>query len=194
MLIEDAPVDKFGRKLPAKTGKYYLPRLTVDAVLFHNSKILLIRRGRDPFQGYLALPGGFVDYNEEPSESCTRELMEECTVDGKIVKLVGVYGKPLRDPRHHTVSMAYLVKANKLNDKGEVDFKHADDAADAGFWDVEELLKEGSGNTLAFDHIDIIRKGNFHFFIFLFVLSLIHYFFYISYSPIFDFFCLSFYL
>jgi len=50
-----------------------------------------------------------------------------------------VYGKPDRDPRHHSVSIAYLVESKTINNKGEVDFIPADDAADAKFHDVTEL-------------------------------------------------------
>jgi len=107
---QEPELDKFGRKLPPKAGKYHVPRIAADAVLFHKGQILLIERGRDPFKGCLALPGGFVDYNEDPSESAVRELMEECTIDGEIIELIGVYGKALRDPRFHNISIAYLVK------------------------------------------------------------------------------------
>ena len=105
------------------------------------------------------MPGGFVDYNEEPSESCTRELMEECTVDGEIIDLIGVYGKPERDPRHHTVSIAYLVKPKVYDAQGDFEFKAADDASHATFYNVEDLLKPDSPNKLAFDHYDIVKKG-----------------------------------
>jgi 8-oxo-dGTP diphosphatase len=85
----------------------------------------------------MALPGGFVDYNEDPSESCIRELLEETNIPGQILALVGVFGKALRDPRHHTVTTAYLVKPDSLNAEGLVDFKAGDDAKEAGFYDLD---------------------------------------------------------
>jgi len=48
---QEPELDKFGRKLPPKAGKYHVPRIAADAVLFHKGQILLIERGRDPFKG-----------------------------------------------------------------------------------------------------------------------------------------------
>lgn len=152
-------IDEFGRDLPIKTGNRYLSYLVVDNVLFHKSQILLITRKEEPCLGCLALPGGYVEYNEEPTNSCLRELREECTVDGEIIDLIGVYGKPLRDPRHHTISIAYLVKPKVYNNSGNFSFEAGDDAANATFYNVDDLLHPDSPNKLAFDHYQIIKKG-----------------------------------
>jgi len=48
---QEPELDKYGRKLPPKAGKYHVPRIAADAVLFHKGQILLIERGRDPFKG-----------------------------------------------------------------------------------------------------------------------------------------------
>ena len=61
---------------------YKNPSLTVDAIVTKYIKkneekrlnILLITRGRDPFKGCYAFPGGFVDYGEDPEDACIREL------------------------------------------------------------------------------------------------------------------------
>ena len=76
-------LDKFGRSLPKKL--YLSPSLTVDAIVLDPSKtqILLINRKHEPFQGQWALPGGFVDYNEEPLSACLRELKEETGLVGR---------------------------------------------------------------------------------------------------------------
>ncbi len=44
--------------------------------------LLLITRGKPPYEGHLAFPGGFVDYGEDPEVACLRELKEECGIDG----------------------------------------------------------------------------------------------------------------
>ena len=54
----------------------------------HFYDILMIKRGKDPFKNCYALPGGFVDYNEDPQESCLRELKEECNLDGRNIEFV----------------------------------------------------------------------------------------------------------
>ena len=47
-----------------KTGMSERPFLTVDCVVFHGNEVVLIRRAHDPFKGWYALPGGFVEAGE----------------------------------------------------------------------------------------------------------------------------------
>ena len=77
------------------------PLLTVDCVVFNGDSVLLIRRAFEPFKGFLALPGGFVDIFESVEMACVRELKEETglEIDAASLQLVGVYSDPNRDPR-----------------------------------------------------------------------------------------------
>ena len=96
-----------------ETKVYKTPSLTVDSIvtktLAESVQILLITRGRDPFKGHFAFPGGFVDYGEDPEQAVLRELKEECCIDGYQPELICVAGKPDRDPRKHVVSIVYHV-------------------------------------------------------------------------------------
>src|SRR5687768_4800051 len=84
------------------------PALTVDCAIFDaRGRVLLIRRGHDPFAGAYALPGGFVEVGETVERACRREVLEEVGVEVGALRLVGVYSDPSRDPRGHTVSIAY---------------------------------------------------------------------------------------
>ena len=152
------PLDKFGRKLPELQGGYYLPSITTDALVFRNRSdgfhdILLITRKKDPFSGFLAFPGGFVDYNEDPKAGCLRELKEECSIEGTDPELVTVEGDPLRDPRGHVISIVYRVIV-----PADAQPKAADDAVEAKFYEVKEIVK-GEKFRLAFDHLEILKKG-----------------------------------
>ncbi len=66
-----------------------------------NGTIALIKRRDD---GCWALPGGLVDWGEEIEKAAIRELKEETGLTvTRIERLVGVYSKPERDPRMHSV-------------------------------------------------------------------------------------------
>jgi len=84
------------------------PLLTVDCVIWDGAgRVLLIRRRNEPFKGAYALPGGFVEVGETVEDACRREVFEETGLRVGKLSLVGVYSDPARDPRGHTVSIAY---------------------------------------------------------------------------------------
>lgn len=123
------------------------PHLTADSVVLDEGKILLIKRGHPPYQDSWALPGGFVEAGETVEQACLRELMEETGIQGRIMRLVGVYSDPGRDPRGHTVTVAYLV----LKTGGVL--KAGDDAGDACWHPIEGMPE------LAFDHGEIVEDS-----------------------------------
>jgi 8-oxo-dGTP diphosphatase len=124
------------------TGK--TPRVAVDCVVFDKSgRLLLIRRRNPPFAGQFALPGGFVDYGESTEAAVRRELLEETGLAPQNLRLVGVYSDPHRDPRGHTIGIAYLAVTDGTTPRA------GDDAADAVFRADWRAL------NLAFDHRQI---------------------------------------
>ena len=88
-----------------------VPRLAVDAVLLHRQKLVLVRRGKEPFKGWYALPGGFLEFGERMEDAVEREVQEETGLDAEVERLLGVYGDPGRDPRGHTISVAYVLRS-----------------------------------------------------------------------------------
>ncbi len=126
-------------------GKEYRnPVLTVDGILVVNGKLLLVRRGREPNKGKLALPGGIVEYGETTEEAVVRELREETGISTKPVRLLGVYSDPARDPRGHFITAAYVM----TYEDGQL--RAGDDAADALFLPIRDTPR------LAFDHSRIV--------------------------------------
>ena len=123
--------------------------VAVDALIKYSSdSIILIRRKNPPFKGFLALPGGFVDIGETVEEACVREAFEETNLKVKIIRLIGVFSKPDRDPRGHNISVAFLCIPLSEKENPEA----SDDAAA-----IEVIpLKEVPSLDLAFDHKDII--------------------------------------
>ena len=126
-------------------GQWEKPSLAVDAIVINADKILLIKRGKEPWKGMLAFTGGFVEQGEDPEVAVIRELKEECGLDGVVEKLVCVKGDPNRDPRGHVVSIAYLVTAQGMPLAG-------DDAADAAWYDLSEIKE------LAGDHMSMLEN------------------------------------
>ena len=129
-------------------GKYKIPSLTADVFIFDDElNFILIKRKNNPYKGHWALPGGFVDYNESVENAAIREAMEETSIDIELIDLVGVYSKPGRDPRGHTVTVVYTAK-------GDMDKMNAsDDAAEIGIFSPQHIDEI----ELAFDHSKIIE-------------------------------------
>lgn len=126
------------------TAGYENPSLTVDGILSSDEGILLIKRKSEPYAGYYALPGGFVNMGERVEEAVLREIQEETGLVTEIVRLSGVYSDPSRDPRGHTVSVVYVLK--KISGKRCA----GDDASEARCFSFKKLP------PLAFDHQKII--------------------------------------
>jgi len=127
--------------------EYKNPKLTVDGIIINDDKILLIKRKNEPFKDKWALPGGYVEYGETVEDAVLREISEETNLSVKIKELLGVYSSPDRDPRGHTVTIAFI-----LNVKSG-DLKSGDDAADAKFFEKRKLP------DLSFDHDKIIEDA-----------------------------------
>ncbi len=130
-------------------SKYRNPALTVDTIIIKDSQVVLIKRRNDPYKDSWALPGGFVEYGEKVENAAVREAKEETSLDINLEKLVGVYSDPDRDPRGHTVTVAYI--ASIRNGKLESD----SDAKDAKLIEISKLPDE----KLAFDHEKIISDA-----------------------------------
>ncbi|ACO04312.1 MAG TPA: NUDIX hydrolase [Persephonella sp.] len=106
--------------------------------------IVLIERKNPPLG--LAIPGGFVDVGERVEDALIREMKEETDLDVEIVRLLGVYSDPDRDPRFHTVSITYVCKAY-----GEP--KAQSDAKDVKIFRLEDIPFD----KLVFDHAKILK-------------------------------------
>jgi 8-oxo-dGTP diphosphatase len=132
------------------TYEYPRPALTVDCVVFGmdegDLKVLLIKRGVEPFAGKWALPGGFVRMDESLDDAARRELEEEAGIRPSHLEQLYTFGEPGRDPRGRVVTVAYFALV-KLSDHRVHASTDAREAAWFSVWDTPKL---------AFDHADIL--------------------------------------
>ena len=130
------------------TYNYPRPAVTVDAILISKlNTVLLIERGREPFKGNWALPGGFIDMDEELVTACRRELEEETGLRVGEMTQFRAYGGVNRDPRHRTISVVFY----SFQDEESVP-QAGDDAAKAKWFPLSQLP------DLAFDHLQILEE------------------------------------
>ena len=131
--------------------KYEHMAVTTDCVIFTYEdwklKVLLVRRGAEPYQGQWAFPGGFMKMDETAEEGALRELREETALEPSAIGQLGVFSEVHRDPRERVITIAWyaLVKPSEV--------VGGDDAAEAAWFPVDALP------PLAFDHRKIFETA-----------------------------------
>ena len=134
------------------TYEYPRPCITTDCLVFRKIdsvwSLLLIERGNEPFKGCWALPGGFLEMEEDLDTCAARELQEETGLTGIDLHQLYAFGAPNRDPRHRTISVAYWGVDNT-----ERQAVGSDDAVEARWFALDKLP------GLAFDHELILQKA-----------------------------------
>lgn len=140
------------RKFPVWVVTVDMVVLAVSEDLTEEPQVLLIKRGKYPFKGQWALPGGFIETDENPREAAIRELKEEAGLDVLEAVQIGAFGAVGRDPRGPSVSIAHLSVVG-LIDGQPPEVYAGDDAVEAQWFKVTEV----PNLELAFDHIRMIE-------------------------------------
>jgi 8-oxo-dGTP diphosphatase len=132
------------------TYEYPRPAVTVDCVIFGfgngELKVLLTKRGIEPFLGQWAFPGGFILEQETADECARRTLAEEAGLEDIYLEQLYTFSNVDRDPRFRVISIAYYALV-----------KSTDYLIEAGL-DIEEVkwFSLGEATALAFDHDQIL--------------------------------------
>lgn len=122
-----------------------MTKLTTDIIIeYPNGEIVLAKRGNPPHKGKWGLPGGMVEEDESVEQAAIREAKEETGLDIQLVRMLGVFSKPNRDPRGHYVSV--LFHAVPVGGK----LKSGSDAAEV------KMVKDYTKLKLAFDHNEML--------------------------------------
>lgn len=133
---------------------YEYPRaaITTDIAVFGRSNkqtyLLLIQRANEPFKGAWALPGGFMDMDEDLETCAKRELREETGLKVESLMQLHTFSAVDRDPRHRTISTVFVAELDTCPS-----IKAGDDAQNAKWFAINELP------DLAFDHQEIVRMA-----------------------------------
>lgn len=131
--------------------EYPHPAVTTDCVIFGfdgtKLKVLLIRRGIEPFKGRWAFPGGFLQPDETAEKGALRELREETGIEHAYLEQLHTFTDPERDPRERVITIAYLALIKISEVQG------GDDADEAQWFALDEIPQ------LAFDHDRIFRMA-----------------------------------
>jgi 8-oxo-dGTP diphosphatase len=139
-----------------KKGKYVYewprPMVTTDAAIFavtaDAAKLLLVKRGNDPYKGKWAIPGGFINIDEELEDAAARELQEETGLTGIKLEQMHTFGTLGRDPRGRQITVVFMGIIKDGLDR----IKAGDDAAQAQWFDIDDLPPD-----MAFDHNDVAK-------------------------------------
>lgn len=128
---------------------------SVDCVIFGfdegELKMLLIERNEDPFKGWFALPGNFVENNESIESAAERILYELTGLKGIFMEQYHTFGELGRHPQGRVLTVAYYAMI-RLN--GQKELKPISNYARQAVWvNVKEMPE------LAFDHSKIFKKG-----------------------------------
>jgi 8-oxo-dGTP diphosphatase len=127
---------------------HYENPLPCAAALVRSSEgeILLVKRGVEPAKGEWALPSGFIEIDETPEMACLRELKEETGLEGKIVRLVGVYSQESKRYKYVVIA-GYEVEAKGIPYPGS-------DSKDVQYFSFGKLPQ------IAFpSHLKMIKDG-----------------------------------
>jgi 8-oxo-dGTP diphosphatase len=148
------------KRISAKTprgydaSRYERPSVTVDAVALRlrdgDLEVLLIRRKNDPYKGFWAIPGGFIEMHERLEVSAAREFREEAGIAVSPQRLVQFFtaGDPERDPRTRVISVVFLTVLSETSAACA-----GDDAADVRWFSLIRPPR------VAFDHKMILRAA-----------------------------------
>lgn len=121
-------------------GRFANRGISIDAVIIKGDRILLVKRGIEPFKDFWATPGGFIEWDESAEQAVAREVMEETGMTVTSARLVGAYSSPDRHPRQ-VINLLHVAEVAEGSPVA------GDDAVDVQWFTFDSLPDE-----LAFDH------------------------------------------
>lgn len=140
-----APAERIEHVFRAADAGYVTPKLDVRLAIFRGDSLLLVREQMD---GRWAMPGGFVDVGDSPSDAAVREAAEEAGVVARVERLAGVFDTRLQpECPPHVFHIHKLVFTGRLLDP-DAEPRAGSEATAAAFFPLTSLPELSLGRTL----------------------------------------------
>jgi ADP-ribose pyrophosphatase YjhB (NUDIX family) len=127
---------RYGRERPVCPACGWIhfsdPKVAAAVLIEKDGRVLLVRRGNEPFRGLWTLPAGFVDAEEDPAQAAVRECLEETGLTVRVTHVIDVVAG-----REHPRGADFIIVYAAEVVQGEL--LAADDADQAGWFPVGEL-------------------------------------------------------
>ncbi len=130
-----------------KNSRWYPahPWVGVGAVVIRDGRLLVVKRGNEPNQGKWSIPGGAIELGETLQEAAVREVLEECSVQIEIERILDAAQNVIRDEKGQVKFHFVLVDFIGRYVSGEA--KARSDAEECRWVPLEEV--EGMDITAA---------------------------------------------
>lgn len=133
---------------------YQNPIPAAGAIVIENDKLLLVKRAHPPKVGFWCIPAGFMEWNEHPTETAIREILEETGLRVKLTSIFEIYTGD-DDPRSNAVLILYLAKTVGGTMRAGDD---ASEVAYFGFNELPEPLAFVAHDKAVVDYVSQFRK------------------------------------
>ena len=130
--------------------QYHVSAPCAGALIVKDKRLLLVKRGIEPFRGYWDIPGGFLAAGEHPRDGMLREVREETGLEVRVVRLLGVYMDRYGDGADSEFTLNHYYVVEPI---GGVP-RAADDAVELRWFEFDEIPFD----LIAFAHErDVLR-------------------------------------
>ncbi|HEX9840189.1 MAG TPA: NUDIX hydrolase [Anaerolineales bacterium] len=108
------------------------PKVAAAVLIEQDGRVLLVRRGNEPFRGLWTLPAGFINGGEDPAEAAARECLEETGLHVRVTRVLDIISG-----KEHPRGADFIIVYQAEVIDGEL---KPDDDADAVEWFARENL------------------------------------------------------